>query len=868
MAAAVMTCVLTAAFSAHAENLSESAEALVSGEEKNDDDAQAEDIILSLDNETIEEGEGRDSGVSIEFTDEESETAEEASGVISMSLSYGFHNIAKSGRMLPFYVDINNDTDEDIEGKLVIEVQGSTETDINKFENAAVYYSFNVYLPKNQLTKLKNTISISESGSGAKLTLYDSEGNVLCEDSTDVILQPGSGAELLIGILSDSPEKLEYFKNINIPGTSLRTRTVELDPDNMPETASGLEQLDIVLISDFEPDEISDEAQNALKNWTEAGGVLLIGTGNRMEAARELGRGLKDLSIGNASGRKVNMGLKYSKTNPDDAELELDVCSIFAADGIQVMQSDDIAMLTTAQKGSGIVGLAAYDFCDISDFCSEEIEYTEDILKGLMGSSRLTQLANSAGDNDELYQKADELIGIADPDRLPNAAVYILFCLFYLGLIGAGIYFYLRRRGLSVFYHAFVPIAAFMSAILLWLISSGLRNDGISFDYAVMRELHDGYASDNGFMKVSASSLNDYSLSVPSDYEIHPIVHGAGEEANSLSLDYYLKKDADMQSDASIYIDNSENSATVKLDGMKPFAGILTEYSARIRGDEINGSIDSKLSCFNENISGSISNNTDYDLKGAVLMMYGRMVKLGDIDSGEEIKLDGRKITESPIGDGKLLAAKVSDIGAYDRGSVGHVRALRRDRLFSWYIDNTLCGYFSGARIIAFADGVDLVSKVSSESHIESHGLMLINAQADMTFEKEEYTWSGCLETEPNVVSGDYNAAENTADGTCVIEYALGNDITISELIFKSLDAGFENKDMGIFMGAVSFYNYQSGGYDLIGSDIYDGIAQNRLTPYLSPGNTVTVRYTVDDAAIGKRRLYLPVPYAVGAKRH
>ena len=58
--------------------------------------------------------------------------------------------------------------------------------------------------------------------------------------------------------MSDSPEKLEYFKNINIPGTSLRTRTVELDPDNMPETSSGLEQLDIVLISDFAPDEISD----------------------------------------------------------------------------------------------------------------------------------------------------------------------------------------------------------------------------------------------------------------------------------------------------------------------------------------------------------------------------------------------------------------------------------------------------------------------------------------------------------------------------------------------------------------------------------------------------------------------------------
>ena len=839
------------------------------GADAADENADDAAVLYSIDNAASdEEDQSEDTGVSVELIDE-SESAKDEAGGVSMSLSYGFHNIAKSGRMLPFYVDIENNTADNIDGSLVIEVQGSTETERDDFEEAMVRYSFDVSLPAGEHTKIRNTISIAETGSPALLTLYDRDGNEIASESTEVSLQPGAGAELLIGVLSDSPERLGYFKNINIPNTVLRTRTVELDPANMPETVSGLEQLDIVLISDFDPAELSDAAKAAIKSWTEAGGVLLIGTGHYNQAARELGRGIKDLSIGAAGERTVNMGLKYSKTNPDDAALKLDVCSVFAADGIQVMQSDDIAMLTSVPSGSGIIGIAAYDFCDIEAFCSEEIEYTEDVLKNILGSSRLMQLANSAGDNNELYMRADELVGIADPDRLPSAAFYILFCLIYLGLIGGGIYFYLRMRGLSIFYHAFVPIAAFMSAIVLWLFSSGLRNDGISFDYAVIRELHDGYASDTGFMKISAASLKSFSLDVPSEYEVHPIVHEAGSTDEAGGIMYYLAPETSDEADkmALIEIKNSENAASISAGSMKPFAGILTEYSARIHGDGRQDGIDTDISCFDDRITGSVTNNTGHELNEAVLMMYGRLVKIGDLAAGETVDLTGRKVMDCPVGDSALVAAEVSDINKYDKGSTDYVRALRRERLLKWYMDNSLCGYFPGARLIAFADGIELLEKVRSDSQIESNGIMLISSQADAKFTKGGLVWNACLETEPKLVSGDYDAAANTAAGTCVLEYTLGNDINVTELKFKALDNEFESGDNGIFTGAVSFYNYESGCYELMNGDIYSGIAADRLIPYLSPGNTITVRYTVDDAAIEKRKLYLPVPYAAGTKR-
>ena len=87
-----------------------------------------------------------DQGVSVELdgTGPVTTPAGEFVTGVQMSFSYGFRNIAKSGRRLPFEVRIENHEAEDFEGSLVLEVPGSTENGSGVFEAAVIRYTWPV----------------------------------------------------------------------------------------------------------------------------------------------------------------------------------------------------------------------------------------------------------------------------------------------------------------------------------------------------------------------------------------------------------------------------------------------------------------------------------------------------------------------------------------------------------------------------------------------------------------------------------------------------------------------------------------------------------------------------------------------------
>ena len=57
------------------------------------------------------------------------------------------------------------------------------------------------------------------------------------------------------------------------------------------------------------------------------------------------------------------------------------------------------------------------------------------------------------------------------------------------------------------------------------------------------------------------------------------------------------------------------------------------------------------------------------------------------------------------------------------------------------------------------------------------------------------------------------------------------------------------------------FYNYNEGGYDLM--KVGTEYTAEALEPYLSPSNTLMVRYVWNGDATGAGA-YLPVPWTVG----
>ena len=80
------------------------------------------------------------------------------------------------------------------------------------------------------------------------------------------------------GVLSDNPAELLYFNGVGINYSTLRTKTIEMTAATLPVTELGLDQLDVLLITDFDSGKLSGQQIEAVWEWVRKGAVLLIGT--------------------------------------------------------------------------------------------------------------------------------------------------------------------------------------------------------------------------------------------------------------------------------------------------------------------------------------------------------------------------------------------------------------------------------------------------------------------------------------------------------------------------------------------------------------------------------------------------------------
>ena len=797
---------------------------------------------------------GQDSSVSI--------SSGEKSG-ITLEMTYGYQNTAKSGHKLPVGISIVNHEETDFEGWLLIETPGSVEAGIGVFEDSVNRYACEVNVPGETGILLDRLISIPEEQGRAVLRLTDGGGRIVSRKEV-VIDIPRDGKELLIGILSNTPEQLDYFDGISVAQTSLRTRTIELDPADMPETSLELEQLDLIVISNFNIIQLKERQIAAIEEWVENGGVLLVGSGISPKAANVFGRNVPEFSISAPERKSIDMGMKYSKTGPDGAVLDLDVCDIVAPGGIQVMQSADTALLTAVTGINGIIGFTAFDLCDISEFCSQEISYTDEFLQALLGSSRIERLISSAGSSNDVFERTERFLGVSDTGNLPNIGIYICLAAAYLAFIGCILYFWLRSRGLEIYYHPFVVIAAFGFAFLIWVIGSRYRNNGITLHYAAVRELHSGSRNESGFLNLFSAASEEYSIQVPDHYELYPVVHST--DAGTAGAEEEMQTDRQENSLSTVFeFCGDEGHKSLTASGLGPFAGMMLEFSSREPSRAETDDISAKISFFNEEISGRIQNNTEHTIEDAAILLYGRVVRLGEIPAGTELNLEGFQSVVTPTADSGAVADYITGIRTYEPDSPAYILALKRSRFLENYMQESLEAYYGGARLIGFCEEENMFSDLQISIPVEISGTLLKVCFADSEFRRGRQIWRNGLSYDPTVISGEYDTASNTSRGSVVLEYNLGTDVNISSLEFAEMDAEFESESLSAFRGQISLYNYQKGNYEYIRDKrIFKGA---EIRPYLSPANTLMARFLPDDTSSVQIPVFLPVPNITGAER-
>lgn len=800
---------------------------------------------LSIETETL------GAGTSVELSQIPAEKEE-----VELSLSYGYQNTAKPRRLLPVRMTIKNNRDTALTGRVELYMIESSDM---------VYcYEYPVSVEASGEQKISGNISIGENVGELLAVLKNDSGATLREETVRLNID-SSGPALFIGIISDDPTSLNFMSGVSLNNTALKARTLFLNADELPTTEEGLDQLDVIVISNYNVNLLDDEVISVIWDWVENGGILLLGTGARHNPIGDFMEYLPETIIGSPEIRPVNMGIRYSTEGLEGAILNIPVSDVYIDGGIQKLTSDDVAVLTTVKVGAGTVGITAYDLCDISEFCKEQISYTDELLTSLIGSAGIGRLSKTMESGRDEYSEISRLINVGNVDSFPNLTLYLLAALAYVLLAGPGLYIFLKQRGLSHIYGLGVIGASVTASALIWFMGMGTRLDGPFINFASIREISPEGESETDFIGIASPYNSSVRIGLDTSYTVRPII-GADESGKSLSgavTDNTLKR---------ITVDYGKDMTYVETQNMKPFTEAVFELNKSEKNTDENP-ISSELYIFDRRVEGSISNNSEENLKNVTLLLYGGVLKIGDIGAGESRRITGGEISFAPTGMPYIIGNYVMGVDDDSRSSDReYMSDLSGSGLIEYYMENSLGDYYGGAKLIAFSENEDAPGSLS-DSGTDCYGTTLIAMDAGAGFEHNGEVYRVALSEEPKLISGEYNVYDNTTGGNAavILEYFLGTDVNITGLEFNSLSEEFEgmrDRDQNAlyaFDGDIALYNYYTSSYDNMESGKMSFDA-DELTAYLSPGNSITVRYIPKESTSSDAAVFLPIPAITGEK--
>ena len=787
----------------------------------------------------------------------EGETVSHSLGRVEIDVEYGYGNRVKGGRYIPVYITIANGQDLPAEGVLKIK---SMESDGDIY-----HYDYDVTLKSGEKRKGRYYIPIGTDADRLFVELEDKAGAILAEQQVSLNVSQDV-PELFVGILSDNPEDLEYLDGVGIHYSTLRTRSFMLDPKEFPDEAVGLNLLDVIVVNNFKLRELSEQQTSAVMDWVHSGGVLILGTGKRV--GDTLGRfapELLDDSYGSAVMRRLDLGEGFSLDRPEDGMFEIACVDISLHGGNIILSSGGFALLTAASKEQGLIGVAGFDLSDIQRFCQEHPSYVDHFFTSLLGETRINRLANVvySGNSDQFWS-VQSLINTGNVEKLPNLLAYAAVVILYLLIMGPGMYIFLKNRSLQIFYRQGVAVLAVVFAVIIYLMGMFTRFRSTFYTYAAIQDVTADYVTDTTYVNIRNPYNRPYQVELDPSYSVLPITR------RSISASVGEAKFTGKES-YQIAIERGEERLTIRGQDIPAFSPRYFKLERKQENTD-NIGIAGNVDYFEGSISGEVTNHFPFPLENATLMLYGNMVLLGRLEPGQTCRLDGLEILRYPLNHSYAVAEQIIGEEQLQRADISdsaYLLAAERLNMLTFYLDNYLNNYMADARVIAFS--TEKEERLFLREEGETYGHTMLTSSIEVHASRDQLLYRSVLMKMPRVISGEYNAESNSMSGMepLVVEYEMGEELDVESLTFEPVSQVFSGngRDSYIeaFTGSIYFYNHGSGNYDRIQ---FDGKKMNvdQLRPYLSPGNTLTVRY-VYGGQKSYNAIQLPMPMVAGRER-
>lgn len=775
-----------------------------------------------------------------------------------MEITYGYGNNAKGGRYIPVEVYLVNADEQEFQGDIRILTM---ESDYDIYR-----YSFPVTVPAEGEERKSMYFPIGNRADQMFVELTDQKGKQVIHKriklnfSLDV-------PELFIGVLSDTPQKLKAWDGIGIDYGMLRTKTVEFSTDTFPEETIGLDMIDVLLISNFRIRDLSEKQSRVLVEWIRSGGTMILGTG--MRADDTLGRFAPELleeSYDPPQVESVYMGADYAREKPADAVLELP-CVDFTLSGGSVLLADESrTLLASAVYSKGTIAVAAYDFTDIDRFCQENPAYLDHVLTLILGNNKINQLAGAVySGNSSQYWAVRNMINTGNVAELPNLGLYVLEIAIYVFLVGIGLYIFLRQRELTEFYRAGVIVLSLMFTVIFYLMGNKTRFRDSFYTYAQFLEASEGTVSETTYMNVRAPYNKPYTTCLSADYSVKPITRSYYYDAGALPVftgtEEYRVSISHRPEETAVSIQN--------VPAFEPRYFQMSKVSENGDGIGFYGDIEVDRGA----IRGQITSSFQERMENCVVLMYDKLIYMGTMEPGETKNLEDFPVLEYPRNHIHQVAAYISRESSFEGAGIenqDYVDAVGKTGLLEFYLDNYMPAYTPNARVVGIQEKGS--SKSSFLKSAMADGSTVASSVVGVYSSEDEVLYRPAVIRQPSVIGGNYDESTNSLYGVdpVTLEYSLGNDVRIERLKFDYVSEEFVNQDDGSqitsFAGNIYFYNHNTGTFDIKDSLKLE-YESDELIPYLSPGNTIIIRYAYENMTEYNWDVLLPMLNVVGRSR-
>ncbi len=770
---------------------------------------------------------------------------------VNMEVIYGYDDSARNGRYIPVEVEISDISGKGFEGSLSIRTMES-DRDIYRYDYPVSVPSWEtldkqVYLP---IGNVSNAIYVELTDEAGDQAAYK---RINLNISLDI-------PELFIGVLSDTPQELSGWDKAGVDYSMLRTHTIDFTTETFPDDELGLNMFDVLLISNYRIRDLNEDQSRVLVNWVRNGGMMILGTGARADDT--LGRFAPELLEKMYSEPEMERIYLETDYGGDSGSFVEAPCIEFSLSGGSVISEEDgRALIASTVYSRGTIAVAAFDFTDIGEFTSENPAYIDRLLTDLLGEAKITSLAQeSYNGNSDQYWSIRNMVNTGDVKRLPNLSLYALEIIIYIFLAGIVIYIFLRQRDLTRLYKSVVIVLALFFTAIIYLMGSRTRFTDVFYTYAQFVDTTVDSINETAYVDVRAPFNRPFTAQLASGYSVKPVTRS-----------YYLGSGAPDsftgEEEAQVRIDYLEDKTLVDIKDVPAFDPRYFELKRSEENSEAQGFY-GEVELNITGLDGTVTNRFLEDMDDCVLLFYDRLIYLGDLKAGESIELEGLDMLECPRGHSHQIAAYLSGESSFEEADIednDYVEAVEKTNILEYYLDNYMPSSTSAVRVIGIRSlGASGTTFLKTDT---AAGYCVYSSGIDMYPTDDDLTYRSAMTRSPSVLGGNYDEDTNSLYGLdpVTIEYALGNDVMIERLTISFVAEEFIQPQGGVsqFDGNIYFYNHNTGAYDKMDPDVTE-YERRELLAYLSPGNTITVRYAFDNTSEYNWDVVLPMINIVG----